>query len=112
MLKRATAHVPKLRPGTELCPPAFLNGRPGTKMPARMPKRAPGPQNTRPRTETRAWAPKCPPACSNGRPGTKMPARCAQTGTQAPKINFINKILKRLKKKKKKERKKEEQNSI
>ena len=120
VLKRATAHVPKLRPGTELCPPAFLNGHPGTKMPARMPKRAPGPQNTRPRTETRArarsraqtgaQAPKCPPACSNGRPGTKMPARCAQTGTQAPKINFINKILKRLKKKEEEERRRRKKN--
>ena len=96
------AQVPK-------CLPAWPNGHLGLKMPAHVLKHALGHQNARRHAQTGAQAPKCPPACPNGRPGTKMPARCAQTGTQAPKINFINKILKRLKKKEEEEERRTKQ---
>ena len=85
------------------CPPACPNGHLGLKMPAHILKHALGHQIARPHAQTGAEEPKYPPACPNGRPGTKMPDRCGQTGTQAPKTNFNNKILKRLKKKKKEE---------
>ena len=70
-------------------PPTYWNTRSGTKMLARVPKQAPRHQNARP------W----PQTCAPG-------PLCTQTGAQAPKINFNNKILKRLKRRRRRKKNK------